>query len=76
MEAHSLFGDSIAYFDDAESLGRQVHYWLAPENDERRRNMAEEARARIQGQSYNARAETALTIIERKAALVAVGKES
>ena len=75
-EAHSLFGDSIAYFDDAESLGRQVRYWLAPENEERRRNMAEEARARVQGQSYRARAETALTIIERETALVAVGKEN
>ena len=68
-EAHSLFGDSIAYFDDAESLGRQVRYWLAPENDERRRNMAEEAMRLVQGQSYQARAEMALTIIEREAVL-------
>lgn len=65
-EAHSLFGDSIAYFDDAESLGRRVHYWLAPENDERRHNMAEEAMRLVQGQSYKERAEYALTIIERE----------
>jgi hypothetical protein len=38
--------------------------------------MAEEARARVQGQSYRARAEMALTIIERETALVAVGKEN
>ena len=57
-EAHALFGDSIGYFDGAASLGRQVRYWLRPENDERRRNMAAESWRRVQGQSYTVRAET------------------
>ena len=60
LEAHLLFGDSIAYFDDAASLGAQVRYWLLPENAERRRNMAEEALRLVQGHSYRQRVESIL----------------
>lgn len=75
-EAHNLFGDSIAYFDDAESLERQVRFWLVPENDARRQDMAKEAMLRVKGHSYRERARRALDLIENKAALVAAGKES
>lgn len=76
FEAHELFGDSIAYFDDAVSLERQVRFWLAPENEERRRNMAKEAMRLVQGQSYTERAKQVAKIIEGVAAKVAARKEN
>ncbi len=63
-EAHEVFGDSIAYFTDARSLEMQVRYWLRPENEGRRREIAQESMRRVQGHSYTERARSVLRHVE------------
>lgn len=58
LEAHEIFGDTIAYFKDAADLERKIRYYLA--HPAERATMAAEARARVLGHSYQDRVQTML----------------
>lgn len=62
-EAHSVFGNSIAYFTTPEDLARQITYYLDPDHALERLEMAAEAHLRVQGQTYLNRAERLLEVI-------------
>lgn len=63
-EAHEVLGDSVGYFDGAASLEAAVRHYLARPVE--RERMAREARERIFGQDYDARAATLLAAMERQ----------
>lgn len=62
-EAREVLGDSVGYFDGPRALGEAVRYYLARPAE--RERMAREARERIFGQDYDARAATLLAAMER-----------
>jgi spore maturation protein CgeB len=57
-ELGDVFGDTVATYSDADDLRAQVEYYLA--NDTERRDMAQAARQRVTGCTFEARAESVL----------------
>jgi len=53
-ELWSVFGDSVATYSDADDLRDQVTYYL--KHDRERQEMAQEARARVEGCTFQDRA--------------------
>jgi spore maturation protein CgeB len=63
VEAHEIFGNSIAYFArDGSDLEAMIRYYL--ERPGQMREMAEESRRRVQGHSYADRARVLLDTVE------------
>lgn len=63
VEAHEVFGESIAYFSTPHDLAEKVAYWLSPTQDEARYEMSNTAWTRVAGHSYTDRACTIIDSI-------------